>query len=81
MQFLGVAGFDRVDAMQTFIDTHDLHHMPHAATEDGALFGHFGLNYQPAWVLLDAQGSVVFRAARPSMSAVRDELEALATAP
>jgi len=80
VRFLGVAGFDRVAAMRTFVDTHGLHHLPHAVTEDGALFGHFDLNYQPAWVLLDEQGSVVFRAARPSMSTVRDELEALAAA-
>ncbi len=65
--------------MQDFVDAHGLHGLPHAASEDGALFGHFGLNYQPAWVLLDEEGAVVFRAARPSMTTVRDEVEALAT--
>jgi hypothetical protein len=76
--FVGVAAFDEVDAMQEFVDRHDLDHIPHAVSEDGELFVHFGVSYQPAWVLLDAEGEVALRATRPSADDVVETLDGLA---
>ena len=78
MAFVSVAGFDDVDSMQDFVDEHDLHHLPHAVTEDGELFVRFDLRYHPAWVLLDADGETVLRGVRPSLEEVRAALDALA---
>jgi hypothetical protein len=44
--------------MEGFVDEHGLAHFPHAVDEDGSLWGHFGVPYQPAWVFLDDTGEV-----------------------
>ena len=54
--FLGVPGNDGVDAMQEFVDRYDLP-FEQAVTEDGSLWGHFGVAYQPAWVFVDDDGT------------------------
>ncbi len=53
--FLGVPGNDGVEAMQEFVDRYDLP-FEQAVTEDGSLWGHFGVAYQPAWVFVDDSG-------------------------
>lgn len=48
-------GNDSAEAMQGFVDTYDLG-FPQAVTEDGSLWAHFGVAYQPAWVFVDDTG-------------------------
>jgi hypothetical protein len=76
--FIGVAGLDSMAEMEDFVATHDLHHFPHAATEDGELWVRFDISYQPAWIIADAKGEVVLHGARPSLDAVRDALDEVA---
>jgi hypothetical protein len=76
--FIGVGAFDTIDRLRAFVDQHNLHHFPQAVSEDGALFVHFNLSYQPAWVLLDADGEVVLHGVRPSKTEVLTTLDALA---
>lgn len=45
-----------MDAMQAFIDDYGLD-FPQAVTEDGSLWSHFGVAYQPAWVFIDDAGT------------------------
>lgn len=79
LQIIGVAGLDSADRMAAFVDTHDLHHVPHAMTEDGALWVDFDISYQPAWIILDADGEVVLRGVRPSFDEVLATLDDVAT--
>jgi thiol-disulfide isomerase/thioredoxin len=75
VRFIGVAGLDDLGEMEDFVATHDVGHFPHAATEDGELWVHFDVSYQPAWIILDADGEVVLSGVRPSLDAVRDALD------
>lgn len=75
-----MAGHDTVAAMQDFVDEHELGHFPHVASEDGSLWTRFEVPYQPAWIVLDADGEVVLRAVRPSEQEVRDALDQAAEA-
>ena len=54
---IGVAWSGTAAAMQDFVDRHGLT-FPQAADEDGAVFAHFGVPYQPAWVFVSADGDV-----------------------
>lgn len=42
--------------MRGFVETYGLG-FPQAVTEDGSLWNHFGVAYQPAWVFIDDDGS------------------------
>jgi hypothetical protein len=42
--------------MRGFVETYALG-FPQAVTEDGSLWNHFGVAYQPAWVFIDDDGS------------------------
>jgi hypothetical protein len=53
-----VAGNDTAQAMQAFVDTYGLG-FPQAVSEDGSLWDHFGVAYQPAWVFVDDDGTSV----------------------
>jgi thiol-disulfide isomerase/thioredoxin len=75
VRFIGVAGLDDMTEMEAFVETHDVGHFPHAATEDGELWVRFGVSSQPAWIVLDADGEVVLSGIRPSLDAVRDALD------
>lgn len=75
VRFIGVAGLDDLGEMEDFVATHDVDHFPHAATEDGELWVRFGVSYQPAWIILDADGEVALSRVRPSLDAVRDALD------
>lgn len=72
---MGMAGHDTVDEMQAFVNQYDLGFFPHVASEDGSLWQRFEVPYQPAWVVLDADGEVVLRAVRPSEQELRDALD------
>jgi len=58
IRFVGVAAQDDDDAMRDFLDRHDLAAMTTVADDDGALWSHFGVRVQPAWVFVDADGEV-----------------------
>lgn len=77
--FIGVAGHDTVGRMQEFVERHDVGHFPHAATEDGSLWARWEVAYQPAFVLIDPEGEIVFKEVRPDLADLEAELEALAT--
>lgn len=57
VRFLGVAWQDTREAMQAFVDRHDIR-MPTAVDEDESLFSAFGFTYQPAWVFVNDGGQV-----------------------
>jgi hypothetical protein len=42
--------------MRGFVETYGLG-FPQAVAEDGSLWNHFGVAYQPAWVFIDDDGS------------------------
>jgi hypothetical protein len=50
-----MAGLDSTGAMQEFVDAFDLP-FPNAVDEDGSLWAHFGVPYQPAGVFVDDSG-------------------------
>jgi hypothetical protein len=75
-----VAGRDAEPAMAAFIDRHDLGGIPHAADLDGAVWEHFGVTAQPAWVFVDGetgQSELVY--GELSDDALDERLEALGT--
>ena len=55
--FVGVPGRDSDAAHQGFVDEHDLDDLTHVVDEDGSLWARFGINYQPAWVFVDEDGT------------------------
>lgn len=58
VEFYGVAGRDTVEASQTFIDSHGLDAMDHVFDEDGSIWAGFGVTYQPAFALVNDDGTV-----------------------
>lgn len=78
IRFVGMAGHDSVEAMQEFVDEHGLDHFPHVVSEDGSLWQRFEIAYQPAWVVLDADGEVVLRETRPDEQQLQDTLDEIA---
>lgn len=58
---VGVASRDQVEAMQAFVERHDLSHVPHAADVDGEVWERFGITGQPAWVFVDGETGAVTR--------------------
>jgi hypothetical protein len=55
VSFVGVPGNASAEDMQGFVDTYGLE-FQQAVTEDGSLWSHFGVAYQPAWVFVDGSG-------------------------
>lgn len=45
--------------MADFIQTHGLDTFRHIDDANEALFAHFGVPYQPAWVFIDSKGNGV----------------------
>lgn len=78
IRFVGMAGHDSVEAMQEFVDEHELDRFPHVVSEDGSLWQRFEIAYQPAWVVLDADGDVVLRESRPDEQQLHDTLDKIA---
>lgn len=55
--FVGIAGHDGDDAHRAFVDTHDLDDLVHLVDDDGSLWARYGIDYQPAWVFVDDDGT------------------------
>lgn len=55
--FVGMAGHDTDEAHRAFVDEHGLDAMLHVVDEDGSLWSQYGVNYQPAWVFVDEDGT------------------------
>ena len=77
MRFVGLAGRDTVDEMQSFIDRHGLAEFPHLVDEDGALWERFGIISQPAWVFVDDDGTARTVSGSLSEDGLRSELDRL----
>lgn len=74
---IGVPGRDTTDAMQRFVDEYGLAGMPQAIDLDGSLWARFGVSYQPAWVLIDDDGTTTVHPgalAGPDLDAALEEL-------
>lgn len=56
--FVGIAGHDTDDAHRAFVAEHGLEDMLHLVDDDGSLWAHYGVSYQPAWVFIDDGGEV-----------------------
>ncbi|WP_084099960.1 redoxin domain-containing protein [Demequina sp. NBRC 110051] len=54
----GLPGRDTVEASQGFVDTYALGDIDHIFDEDGALWAGFEVAYQPAFVLINDDGSI-----------------------
>ena len=57
MQFVGMPGRGDVEEHQRFIDDFGLTAIPHVADPDGSLWRRFGITSQPAWVLINDDGT------------------------
>lgn len=55
MTFIGVAWNGSRDAMQAFVERHDLT-FPNVVDPGGELFARYGVPSQPAWVFIDGDG-------------------------
>ena len=55
---VGVGGLDDAGAIADFAEEHDMG-IPHLQDPDGAVWRHFGITAQSAYVVLDADGVVV----------------------
>lgn len=58
---LGVGGLGEADAMREFVDDGDLGAVTHLADEDGKVWKRFDVTSQASWVLLDKDGTEVYR--------------------
>jgi hypothetical protein len=57
VQFVGMPGRSEVEEHQRFIDDFGLTAIPHVADPDGSLWRRFGISSQPAWVLINDDGT------------------------
>ena len=58
VRIVGVAGHDTDDAHRAFVAEHGLEGLVHLVDDDGSVWAHYGVGYQPAWVLIDEDGGV-----------------------
>lgn len=71
-------GNDSTANMQAFVDEYGLG-FQQAVTEDGSLWTHFGVAYQPAWVFVDDSGEttvVPYELEKADLERTLDELVA-----
>lgn len=54
-----MAGRDDPSAMADFVSRHGLEGMPHVVDIDGELWLRFGVTYQPWWVFVNDDGTVI----------------------
>jgi len=59
IQFLGMPGSAGIDQLERFVNRHDLHHIDHAADINGEIWGRFDINYQPWWIFINDDGTVI----------------------
>lgn len=71
-----MAGRDDVDEHRAFIDRHDLV-FDHTVDPDGALWGRFGISYQPAWVFVNDDGEATLVPGSLGEEGLRAQLDAL----
>lgn len=76
--FLGMAGASELPQYRAFVDKYDLGVIAHAIDPDRSLWASFGVSYQPAWVFIDADGSVDVHAGAYSAADLDARLEELA---
>lgn len=76
VEFVGVAGLGRVDAMREFVDDTGLGMFPHLVDDDGSLWARFGVAAQPAFAFITADGDVEIRP-RISEDRLTSQLESL----
>lgn len=73
-----MAGRDSVDAMEDFVDRHDLGLIPHAIDDDGSLWRDFRVRAQPAWVFIDRKGRSTMLFGPQSKATIKRSLNAVA---
>ena len=59
VEILGLAGVSNTDNMQHFVDRHDLYHINHVADISGEIWRGFDINYQPWWIFVNDDGTVL----------------------
>lgn len=56
MSFVGVAALDTEDAMAGFVGSTGVGVFPNINDEEGEIWARYGIGYQPAFVLISADG-------------------------
>ena len=54
-----MAGVSDMGNMQDFVDRHQLEHITHVADLDGSLWLDFDVTYQPWWIFINDDGTVI----------------------
>lgn len=72
-----MAGRDSLAPMRGFVDQYGLDFMPHTVSEDGSLWGQFGVGGQPAWVFIDDAGTVETHLGAMDEAALAQKLDEL----
>lgn len=57
MTFIGVAALDSEEAMASFIESTGVGVFSHVNDQGGDIWARYGVSYQPAFVLMSADGS------------------------
>jgi len=55
---IGIAWYGSTDQMRAFVDRHGLTMPTVDDAAQGAVFGRFGIGFQPAWAFIDTAGEV-----------------------
>ena len=58
VQVLGMPGVSAQNGMERFVERHGLESIQHVIDPDGSLWSNFEVPYQPALVIIDAEGNV-----------------------
>jgi peroxiredoxin len=74
VEIVGIGGVSSIDQMARFVERHDLHHITHLADHDGMFWREFDVTYQPWWMFVNDDGTVI-RNWQGRLDA--DEIEAL----
>ncbi|GAB3436059.1 protein disulfide oxidoreductase [Actinophytocola sediminis] len=77
VRFVGVAAQDEVPAMRAFVDRFGLGTFPHLADRDAAIWQRFGVDYQPAYAFVSADGTVEVVTDLLEPAELRDRVRAL----
>ncbi len=77
MTFVGVPSKDDLAGYRDFVSRHDLANIVHAIDPDRDIWSRFGVGYQPAWVLINQDGSVEVIAGALGGDALRMKVDAL----
>ncbi len=59
VEILGLAGVSNMSNMEAFVERHGLEHIDHAADTDGDIWLGFDINYQPWWIFVNDDGTVI----------------------